>query len=82
MGDMGDTFNLMRSARRALRTAFGTPCPRCIEGRPKAQPSILLPNQVCKVDGHIDPRPHTTVEQRNECYRAAGLDLVEMEKNR
>lgn len=75
--DMGEMFNTMREARKARRAKFGVPCPRCIEKRPRAQPSILMPNQACKVDGYIDPRPHTTIEQRNECYREAGIDLVE-----
>jgi hypothetical protein len=79
MSDMGETFGTLRDARDARRKKFGVACPRCIEKRPKAQPSILLPNQTCKVDGYIDPRPHTTREQRNECYREAGIDLIELD---
>lgn len=77
--DMGEMFNVRREARRALRTKFGIQCPRCREKRPKTQPSILLPNQACKVDGYIDPRPYTTIAERNECYREAGIDLIEQE---
>lgn len=57
MGDMGDYFNDLRHDRRARREAFGVPCPQCKIVRPKANASILLPGQRCKVDGYRDPRP-------------------------
>jgi hypothetical protein len=59
MGDMGELFNAVRDARREARAKHGVPCPRCAEVRPKAQPSILLPQQRCKVDGYRDPRERT-----------------------
>ncbi len=57
MGDMGDVWNALRDERRKRRAKHGVPCPRCAEVRPKAHPSILLPQQRCKVDGYRDPRP-------------------------
>ena len=57
MGDMGDTFNALRADRRDRRARLGVNCPRCAIARPKAHPSILLPQQRCKVDGYRDPRP-------------------------
>ena len=56
MGDMADVFNAHRDWKRERRLKFGVPCPRCAEARPKAHPSILLPMQICKVDGYRDPR--------------------------
>lgn len=63
MGDVGDVYNDVRDHRRAMRGAFGIACPRCKEKRPRAQPSILLPQQACRVDGYRDPRPRLTQEQ-------------------
>jgi hypothetical protein len=57
MGDMGDTFNALRAERRERRARLGVNCLRCATARPKAHPSILLPQQRCKVDGYRDPRP-------------------------
>lgn len=57
MGDMGDYFNDLRESRKERRALHGVECPRCKEVRPKAHPSILLPQQRCKVDGYRDPRP-------------------------
>lgn len=55
--DMGEMFNALRADRKALRTKYGVNCPRCAEVRPRAHPSILLPQQRCRVDGYRDPRP-------------------------
>lgn len=57
MGDMGDVFRDMRDHRRELRSKYGVECPQCKIVRPKANPSILLPQQRCRVDGYRDPRP-------------------------
>jgi len=63
-GDVGETFNDWRSFNKAIRAMYGVGCPRCKEVRPKAHPSILLPQQRCKVDKYIDPRPRLTEEQK------------------
>lgn len=56
MSDMGDDFRAMRDERKRQRRLHGVECPRCIEQRPKTNASILLPGQVCRVDGYRDPR--------------------------
>lgn len=66
MGDMGDIFNDLRAHVKGLRTRYGVPCPRCRIKQPKRMPSILLPQQRCKVDGYVDPRPRLTKEQLQE----------------
>jgi hypothetical protein len=58
MGDMGDYFRDMKDARKELRQAHGVECPVCVEKLPKACPSILLPQQRCRIHGYRDPRPH------------------------
>jgi hypothetical protein len=57
MGDMGDYFNDVKDYHRERRAAFGVNCPKCRLKQPKRTPSILLPQQRCKVDGYRDPRP-------------------------
>lgn len=57
MGDMGEFYNGLRDERRERRAKFGVPCPGCIKDHPKREPTILLPQQRCKVCGHRDPRP-------------------------
>jgi hypothetical protein len=59
MGDMGDEFRDYRQYKRDLRERLGVNCPKCSEVRPKANPSILLPGQRCRVDGYQDPRPRS-----------------------
>lgn len=56
MGDMAEVFYALRMERRERRLKYGVECPQCKIVRPKAHPSILLPQQVCKVDGYKDPR--------------------------
>lgn len=56
MGDVADDFKVWRAERREQRARLGVSCPRCASARPKATPSILLPQQRCKVDGYRDPR--------------------------
>jgi hypothetical protein len=57
MGDVGDLFNAMRDDRRERRAKHGISCPKCPTIQPKRIPSILLPQQRCKVCGYRDPRP-------------------------
>jgi hypothetical protein len=59
MSDYGDMCKDIRNDRREARAKFGVQCPKCKEVRPKAHPSILLPQQRCKVDGYRDPRERT-----------------------
>lgn len=56
MADMGDIYNAMREARRERRDRLGVECPECKRLRPRANASVLLPGQRCRVDGYRDPR--------------------------
>ena len=57
MGDMGNDFNALRRAKQAIKDKYGVPCPECRAKLPKASPTILLPQQVCKIHKYRDPRP-------------------------
>lgn len=66
MGDMADDFRALRDYRSRVRAKYGVNCPVCARKRPKAYPSLLLPQQRCRVDGYVDPRPELTDEQYRE----------------
>ena len=59
MGDMGDIHNEIKEARREIRAKHGVECPECVRLLPKACPTILLPQQRCKIHGYRDPRKRT-----------------------
>jgi len=59
MGDSGELWNAVKQDRRERRKRLGVACPMCAIARPKAPASILLPQQRCKVDGYVDPRPRS-----------------------
>lgn len=57
--DMGEVFREMRQLKKAARDKYGVKCPVCVEKYPRANATILLPRQKCKVCGYRDPRPRT-----------------------
>jgi len=59
MSDYGDLCRDLRSAKAEARSKYGVACPVCKEKLPKACPSILLPQRVCRIHGYRDPRPRT-----------------------
>ena len=65
--EMGELFNDWKAGKRALREKHGVDCPKCAVVRPRASPSILLPQQRCKVDGYVDPRPRLSAEEVEAC---------------
>lgn len=56
-GDMGEFWKDVREARREERLRLGVPCPECVRLIPRASPTILLPQQKCRIHGYRDPRP-------------------------
>ena len=59
MSEYGDLCRDLRAAKAEARAKHGVPCPECVAKLPKASPSILLPQQRCKIHGYRDPRPRT-----------------------
>lgn len=59
MSDYGDLCRDLRNAKRDARAKLGVPCPECVRLLPKASPSILLPQQRCRIHGYRDPRKRT-----------------------
>jgi hypothetical protein len=63
MSEAVEIFRAIGDHRKAIRAKYGVNCPQCAIKRPKAHPTILLPQQRCRVDGYIDPRPELTNEE-------------------
>lgn len=59
MSEMGDDWRAVKDERRRLRLKYGEPCPKCVELLPRANPTILLPGQVCRIHKYKDPRKRT-----------------------
>lgn len=56
MGDVGDTFNALRAARKEQKAKHGIDCPGCAIKHPKRDPTRMLPGQKCRVCGYVDRR--------------------------
>jgi hypothetical protein len=57
MGDVGDDFKWWNEQKKEMRAKHGIPCPECVSKLPKANPSILVPGQRCRIHGYRDNRP-------------------------
>lgn len=63
MSDTIDMYRDLREHRRDLRAALGVNCPNCRIRQPRRTPTILLPQQRCRVDGYRDPRPESLISE-------------------
>lgn len=63
MSEIGELYGAMRDHKQRLRAKYGVNCPQCAIKRPKTNPTILLPQQRCRVDGYVDPRPELTDDE-------------------
>lgn len=66
MGDMAEVFNAMNSHKKKVRAKYGVPCPECVVKLPRTNPSLLIPQQICKIHKYKDPRKPLTREQHQE----------------
>ena len=71
--DIAVLGNAMKAHKRERRKRYGVPCPRCRELQPKRDPTILLPQQQCKVDGYCDPRPRLTQVEEDALWAKFGF---------
>ena len=60
MSEVAEMYGQMRSHKKRLREKFGIPCPECQRLLPKANPSILMPQQTCRIHRYKDQRPELT----------------------
>lgn len=66
MSEEIEVFRGIKDRKKRLREKYGEPCPECLRLLPKASPSILLPQQACRIHKHRDPRPELTDKQWSE----------------
>lgn len=66
MSETVEIYKAMNEHRKMLRAKYGVNCPACKRHRPKASPSILLPQQRCRIDGYRDPRPESLMASEFE----------------
>lgn len=63
MSEVVEIFRATKDHNKQLRAKYGAPCPECQRLLPKAHPSILLPQQVCRIHKYRDPRPALTDDE-------------------
>lgn len=69
-------YGSWKNVRKTRRALYGVKCLGCIKEFPKREPTLLLPQQTCKVCGYRDPRPRLTREQQDEAWKANGFTRV------
>lgn len=69
MSEAIEDYMALKSIRNKVREYFGVKCCGCLAKRPKAQPKILLPGQLCRACGTRDTRPDLT----NSDYEKIGI---------
>jgi len=62
MSEVAEMYRGMKDHRKLLRARFGVKCPECVRLLPKANATILLPQQRCRIHGFRDARPELTQE--------------------
>lgn len=62
MSESIDLCRGMKDFKKALRAKYGIECPECKRLLPKANATILLPQQRCRIHKYVDPRPELTQE--------------------
>lgn len=60
MSDSIDAYKDISNHTKALRAKYGVPCPECVRLLPRACPTILLPQQRCRIHKYRDARPELT----------------------
>ena len=63
MSETVEIFGAITDHKKRLRAKYGIPCPECQRLLPKAPPSILLPQQVCRIHKYRDQRTELTEQQ-------------------
>ena len=71
MSDTVEDFRALGDHAKRIRARFGVPCPRCLGMRPRGCPTKLLPQQRCRVDGYVDPRPELTADDHRNVEDSA-----------
>lgn len=63
MSEVAEIYQGMKDHKKRLRAKYGVNCPECVRLLPRANPTILLPGQRCKIHKYTDPRDELTDQQ-------------------
>lgn len=63
MSEVADIYQGIKDHKKRLRAKYGINCPECVRLLPRANPTILLPGQRCKIHKYTDPREELTDQQ-------------------
>ena len=63
MSDSIDAYKDIANHTKAVRAKHGVPCPECVRLLPRAHPTILLPQQRCRIHKYRDARPELTDDE-------------------
>lgn len=63
MSEVAEIYQGMKDHKKHLRAKYGVNCPECVRLLPRANPTILLPGQRCKIHKYTDPRDELTDQQ-------------------
>lgn len=74
-----EVFRALDDIRKAKRKVFGIPCPECVRKLPRANPTILLQGQRCKIHKYHDPRPEPTTAELNAALGPYGFEIKDVE---
>lgn len=66
MSEAMEYFRDAKDFRKHLRSIYGVPCPECVRLLPRANPSLLLPEQTCRIHRYRDPRPESVMDAEFE----------------
>ena len=75
MSEIGEMYGMHADLRKARRKLFGVDCPECVRMLPKACPTILLPQQRCRIHKYRDPRPQLTESQEEQVAESLGWTM-------
>lgn len=62
MSEVAEMYQGLKDFKKRLRAHYGVKCPECVRLLPKANATILLPQQRCRIHGFRDARPELTQE--------------------
>lgn len=76
MSELGEIFSAHADLRKVRRKIFGVDCQECVRLLPRANPTILLPQQRCRIHGYRDPRPELTDAQERWLAESIGMKMT------
>lgn len=48
MGEIGEMWKAVKEENKLAKELFGIPCKKCLREFPKAEPTIMMPQRICR----------------------------------